>query len=149
MMAEARTVVIVEDEFLIAQDLARLCRQIGVEVLGTAAKAEAATALIEESRPTHVLMDVRLQGKRDGVEVAQAAHDHYPQMKIIFVTGSNEPPTMARIREDNPYRILIKPIRLDDLVEAFSCGGHPPPRRWLKAESVGPARAHSMPERFT
>lgn len=118
-MADSKTVVIVEDEFLIAQDLKGLCEQLGVQVLGVESKAGPALKTLEETQPDYVLMDVRLQGKRDGVDIANDIHAKRPDVKIIFITGSNEPPPIERIKSDNPYRILIKPISPNELREAF------------------------------
>lgn len=64
-------------------------------------------------------MDVRLGGKRDGVDVAMAIHTINPDIKIVFVTGSSEPPTIDRINMDHPHRILIKPISPGDLADAL------------------------------
>ncbi|MBB4657816.1 response regulator [Parvularcula dongshanensis] len=118
-MSEAKTVVIVEDEFLIANYLDGLCKQMSVEVLGLAAKADEALSLISETKPQYILMDVRLQGRRDGVDVSNAVHAERPETRIVFITGSNEPPTLDRINTDDPFRVLIKPINPSELREAF------------------------------
>lgn len=115
-------VAIVEDEFLIAQDLAYLCEKLGMTVVGQAANFDTAVKLIEETVPDYVLMDVRLQGKRDGVNVALKVFETMPGIKIIYVTGSNEPPTLARIDEDHPYAVLIKPVGERDLAKVFGFG---------------------------
>ena len=39
---------------------------------------------------------------------------------MIFISGSNEPPTIARINEDHPAAILIKPVAPDDLRNALN-----------------------------
>lgn len=119
MADEKKTVVIVEDEFLIAMDLQTICHSLGVDVLGTASKPSEALELLSRTHPAYILMDVRLQGKRDGVDIANAVHAERPETRIIFITGSNEPPTLERINCDNPYRILIKPISPEQLREAF------------------------------
>ena len=119
-MPEAKKrVVIVEDDYLIADFLAQLCGDFGMEVVGKAFNAAEAMKVIEETTPDYILMDVRLQGKRDGVDIANAVHAKRPNVKIIFITGSNEPPTLDRIQEDDPYKILIKPIDPEELRAAF------------------------------
>jgi DNA-binding NarL/FixJ family response regulator len=119
MQSDQKTVVIVDDEFLIALDLKNTCERLGIRVLGTAANEPDAVELIERSEPEYVLMDVRIRGKRDGVEAAINVHEKLPSTKIIFITGSNEPPTLRRIQDDNPYRVLIKPVSEMELKEAF------------------------------
>ena len=54
-------------------------------------------------------MDMRLRGKKDGVDAALAIHDLVGS-KVIFITGSREPATMARIQLDHPSAVLFKPI---------------------------------------
>ncbi|MDT0684154.1 response regulator [Roseicyclus sp. F158] len=114
------TIVIVEDDFLIAEDLRGMCEEFGASVLGMAHAADEAFAVIEKAKPQYVLMDVRLGGKRDGVDIAQQVYDAMPETKLIFITGSNEPPTIERIKQDHPFRILIKPISPRELSEAIT-----------------------------
>ena len=104
-----RTVLVVEDEFLIAQGLQMQVEEMGVPVCGTASTAAAAIAMAEAHRPAVVLMDVRLDGARDGVDAALAIHEAVGA-KIIFITGSREESTQARIAMDHPSAILFKPI---------------------------------------
>lgn len=114
-MSEARRAVIVEDEQLIVVYLSDLCELYDVEVVGTSDNGEDAIRTIRETRPDFVLMDVRLNGEMDGVDVAKTVYDEQNPMKIVYITGSNEPPTIAKIKTDHPYKILIKPVLPDDL----------------------------------
>ena len=118
-MNDLKRAVIVEDDFLISEYLSQLCRELGVGVVGTAMEADGALHLIREEAPGYVLMDVRLGAGKDGVDVANMVHQDLPDTKIIFITGSNEPVTLARIDSDHPFRVLIKPINRDHLREAF------------------------------
>lgn len=119
-MSDRGRVAIVEDDFLIAEYLRDICEEeLGLDVVGMAHDADDARTMLEQTRPEWVLMDVRLGGSRDGVDVAHEFHALMPGGKVIFVTGSNEPPTINRINADNPHRILIKPISPEDLAAAF------------------------------
>jgi DNA-binding NarL/FixJ family response regulator len=118
-MSEVPNVIIVEDEILIAEDLRLMCEDFGAHVLEMRHTATGTAERIIELQPDYVLMDVRLGGRRDGVNVAQDVHDHTPGVKVIFITGSNEPPTIRRIENDHPHRILIKPISPHQLREAL------------------------------
>jgi len=118
-MSRSPRVVILEDDYLIAEDLRALSEEFGAEVLDVFYKAQGAAENILQLNPDFVLMDVRLGGKRDGVDVAQAIHDRTETIRVIFITGSNEPPTIKRINEDHPHRILIKPISPAQLQEAL------------------------------
>lgn len=104
-----RLVLVVDDEFLIAQGLRLQVEDLDMEVCATAASADEAVALALAYRPELVLMDMRLQGEKDGVDAALAIHDTVGS-KVIFITGSREPATLERIQMDHPAGVLFKPI---------------------------------------
>ena len=110
VMSDLQTcVLVVDDEFLIAQGLCLQVEDMGLPVCATAATAEEAVAAALEHRPMVVLMDVRLQGELDGVDAALAIHERVGS-KLIFVTGSREPATLDRIGLDHPSAVLFKPV---------------------------------------
>jgi two-component system, response regulator PdtaR len=117
-------VLVVEDEYLIAEGLCLQLEDIGLTVCGVAATVENAVAMAETHRPFIVLMDVRLRGDGDGVDAALAIHEKVGS-KVIFVTGSREPATLSRIQQDHPAGILFKPLfgrQLQTAVEqALAC----------------------------
>lgn len=102
-------VLVVEDEFLIAASLSMQVEDLGLAVCGTADTARGAIEMAMQHRPRVILMDMRLKGQEDGVDAALAIHQAVGS-KVIFITGSREPATMARIQEDHPAAVLFKPI---------------------------------------
>ena len=111
-------VLIVEDQFFASEFLRIWAETYGFEVCGIATSADSAIELAKEHSPTHVLMDVRLDGAKDGVDAAnaiQAAID----TRIIYCTGSSETSTVKRINTDHPFEILFKPIDPQLLGEAL------------------------------
>ena len=103
------SILIVDDEFIISESLGLQVEEMGFEVCGTAATAQTAVELAKAHRPDVVLMDVRLKGPEDGVDAALEIHRTVGS-KVIFITGSREPATMARIQLDHPAGVLFKPI---------------------------------------
>lgn len=103
------SVLVVDDEFLIAQGLCMQVEGMGLRICGTAATADEAIALSREHHPTIVLMDMRLQGEKDGVDAALAIHEE-GDAKVIFVTGSREQATIDRINRGRPAGLLFKPV---------------------------------------
>lgn len=123
-----RTVLVVEDEAIIAEVWSIYIEMMGLEVCGFAATAEAAVALAEKHRPAIILMDVRLIGKKDGVDAALAINESVGS-KIIFTTGSKERETMERIQLAHPIAVLIKPISERVLISTVAAAldpGDPP-----------------------
>lgn len=118
-MHNDKTAVIVEDDFLIADDLRMMCEEAGVTVMDVLGKAKGAVERIVGLAPTYLLIDVRLGRHGDGIAVADAVHSEHPSTKLVFVTASSEPPTLDRINAEEPHRVLIKPISGADLREAL------------------------------
>jgi CheY-like chemotaxis protein len=102
-------VLVVDDEVLIADLWCMTLEDMGLAVCGIAATAETAIAMARQHRPKVVLMDMRLRGALDGVDAALAIHDTVGS-KVIFITGSREPSTAARIQLDHPTAVLFKPV---------------------------------------
>lgn len=82
-------VLIIEDEQIIAADIARIVEEMGHHVVGTAARQERSVELAEQLKPGLVLADIKLDGNGDGIAAAQAILEDY-QVPIVFVTGYPE-----------------------------------------------------------
>lgn len=113
------SVLVVDDEFLIAELLVTMVEDMGLTVCGSAATAAEAKSLASEHRPELVLMDVRLRGPEDGIDAARHIH-HTVGSRVIFITGSREPETVARIERDQPAGVLFKPITFEQLRQAVT-----------------------------
>jgi DNA-binding NarL/FixJ family response regulator len=111
-------VLIVEDQFLASEFLRIWTEAYGFEVCGVATSADSAIALAKQHNPTHVLMDVRLDGAKDGVDAAFAIQAAI-NTRIIYCTGSSETSTVKRINTDHPFEVLFKPIDHQLLGEAL------------------------------
>ena len=113
-MLHPNRVLIVDDEFIITETLRIYVEDMGLEVCGTAATADGALEMARAHHPYLVLMDVRLQGERDGI---QASEDICEQVgsKVIFITGSREPATLERIENQHPAAVLFKPVSAGQL----------------------------------
>ena len=114
-----RRAVVVDDELLVALYLEDVLADLDWTVCGTAATADGAVATVLAQRPELVLMDVRLKGGGDGVDAANRIRS-YHDCAIIFVTGSSEPETLARIQRVRGATVLIKPIMADQLRRAIA-----------------------------
>jgi CheY-like chemotaxis protein len=117
-------ILVVEDEFLIADLFAHEIEAMGRKVCGIADTAQKAIALAREHRPAVVLMDVRLKGIEDGVDASIAIHSAVGS-KIIFVTGSREPANLKRIELDHAAAVLFKPLRGYQLQAAIEAATSP------------------------
>jgi DNA-binding response OmpR family regulator len=107
-------ILIVEDESLVALDLAETVRSYGFEVTGICADGAQAVRQAGMSHPDVILMDIRLQGERDGVETAEQICNHYRPL-LIFLTAFSDTPHIERATALQPLGYLIKPVNPREL----------------------------------
>ena len=108
------TILIVEDEAIVALDLRLQLQELGYQVVGVAASGEQALALAERLSPQLVLMDVRLQGPMDGIATAQALQSRH-RMPLIYLTSHSDTDTVQRAARTGPYGYLTKPYQIKEL----------------------------------
>ena len=109
-----KTILIVEDEAIVAEDLAGKLRHLGYDIIGIVASGEAAMAAADPVPPDLVLMDIRLEGAMDGVDAAQAIvrrHD----VPVIYLTAHSDPATLARAKLTGPFGYILKPFEEREL----------------------------------
>jgi DNA-binding NarL/FixJ family response regulator len=103
-----RSVLVVEDEALIAMDLACSLEALGYKVLGPASNGEDARRIAAEQNPDLLLMDVTIQGKDDGIDTARAITRAHPT-RVVFLTAHTDLVTRRRAEMLSPQAFLSKP----------------------------------------
>lgn len=107
-------VLIVEDELLIAEDLAAWLEDYGFEVTGIASTGNQAFLLYKKNKPDVMLIDIELDGEMDGVELAHMINQTRP-IPFIFLSGNFDPVTLARVKHTNPSNFIVKPFEEQQL----------------------------------
>jgi DNA-binding response OmpR family regulator len=119
-LPRSRRALIVEDEFLIALDLEETMFKIGFDVCALAASASKARSLAMREQPDVVLVDVCLEGGREGIEIARWLRE-VCQVPVVFVTAHSDEETIERIHERVPgVPILPKPVFRATLANAVA-----------------------------
>jgi signal transduction histidine kinase len=113
-----RTVVIVEDEALVAIDLAARLTRVGLQVVGVEADGDAAITLIHRTMPDIVLLDVQLASSTNGFDVARAVTHAGPA--VIYLTASADDLTISKASATNPAGYIIKPFDERSVIAAIS-----------------------------
>ena len=113
-IADYSTVLIVEDEQLVALDMESSLEKLGYVVAGIAITGEQALEIAEERRPDLVLMDIRLPGEVDGIAAAALIRDRW-DIPVIFVTAFSGEEVIVRAKAAGPYGFLTKPFRTEEL----------------------------------
>jgi PAS domain S-box-containing protein len=108
------SLLIVEDEAIVAADLTGKLGRLGYEVLGIAARGEQAVELALSLRPQVVLMDISLAGAMDGIEAADAIRGRL-DVPVIYLTAHSDPATLARAKLTVPFGYILKPFEQREL----------------------------------
>jgi two-component system, cell cycle sensor histidine kinase and response regulator CckA len=108
------SILIVEDEGIVAKNLNSKLEQLGYEVAGTATSAEEAVEMALELRPQLILMDIQLSGQRDGIQAAEAIRAQY-DVPVIYLTAHSDPATLSRAKLTGPFGYILKPFEMRDL----------------------------------
>jgi DNA-binding LytR/AlgR family response regulator len=107
-------ILIVEDESLVAMDMADMLTRLGYEVLSPAYSYEEATTRLEEEKPDFVLADINLGGGKTGIDLAHLVRSKY-KLPLVFLTSYTDKETVAKAAATQPGGYLIKPFSQDEL----------------------------------
>ncbi len=111
---EARAILIVEDERIVAMDIQQTLNDLGYDAFSVASSADEAMACAAARRPELVLMDIRINGPRDGIEAAEALKRSF-DVPIVFLTAHADESTLQRAKSTAPHGYLLKPIKAAEL----------------------------------
>lgn len=114
MATEKINILIVEDESIVALDLATALHQDGYEVIGIADHAEAATRLFTAHAVDIVLMDIHLSGPKDGIDTVTDLMK-IRQTPVIYLTAFTDHATVQRVKHTYPAAFLAKPYQLSNV----------------------------------
>lgn len=119
----SRRVFLVEDEPIIASGIERKIEQLGYVVSGVVGSGEAAIREIEADPPDLVLMDIKLDGTLDGIEVA-ARIKQSRDIPVIFLTAYADEATLKRATKQDPFAYIVKPFTDRELYGAIEVTMH-------------------------
>ena len=108
----AKTVLVVEDERVVAKDLQHTLIRLGYRVPLTVASAEDAVRAVAHECPDIVLMDIRIRGELDGVEAAGILKKRF-DVPVVYLTAYADEETVSRAKATEPLGYLLKPVKLD------------------------------------
>src|SRR5918994_1649620 len=108
------SIMVVEDEQIVAKNIEESLRLMGYDVLGTHATSADCLRQASERRPDLVLMDVQLEGEMDGIQTAKLLRNRY-DLPVVFLTAYGDDDTLSRASEAEAYGYILKPFRASDL----------------------------------
>lgn len=107
-------VLLVEDDPMIAGELARRITAMGHTVTGTAASRDEMIDACELMLPDVVLMDIGIRGPVDGIVAAYELFERY-SLRVIYLTGDSDVSSMERAKATRPYAYLLKQVSAAEL----------------------------------
>jgi PAS domain S-box-containing protein len=102
-------ILVVEDESVVAMDIAATLRRLGYDVVDTVLSGAEAIEAAKILRPDLILMDIRIKGEMDGIEAAAEIH-RTRQVPIVFLTAHADLDTIERSKGAAPYGYVLKPF---------------------------------------
>lgn len=108
------TILVVEDQRLVAADLAMQLRGFGYKVVGLATSGPEAIKKARELTPSLVLMDIHLEGSMDGTEAARQIREQ-SDCAIVFLTAYSDVATLERAKLAEPGGYIVKPASSAEL----------------------------------
>lgn len=103
-------ILIVEDEMIIAEDMADALVNLGYEITGIVGAGNQAIEQAATTHPDIVLMDINLQGEIDGVDAAERIRINQ-QIPVVFLTAYADQQTIERAKATEPFAYLLKPFQ--------------------------------------
>ena len=106
-------ILLVEDDWIIAKEMAYSLQDFGFEVVGPFDTGEEALASLPLIKPDIVLLDIGLSGEFTGLEVARRLKE--AKVPFIFITALADAETIQQAKLSEPYAYLVKPVKPESL----------------------------------
>jgi len=119
----AARILIVEDEGIIAENIASRLLKNGYRVAGIAESSEEALASIPDSKPDLVLMDIHIKGALDGIETTRKLRELF-DIPVIYLTAHSDSQTVDRAKTTGGFGFLTKPIDHRTLATTIEMATH-------------------------
>jgi len=107
-------ILIVEDEFIVANDLKIMLQKAGYQVVGIASSVVQARKLIEDKKPEWILLDIMLKGDLTGIDLAWELREM--NLPFLYISANTNQSTLEAVKATHPYGFMVKPFRERDLM---------------------------------
>lgn len=114
VMKHGTSILVVEDEIIIAEDIQRKLKKMGYDVTAIVSSGEEAIKKVNENIPDLILMDIVIYGEMDGIETAGQIHSLF-DIPVVYLTAYADEKTIERAKITEPFGYLIKPFKEREL----------------------------------
>lgn len=112
-------ILVVEDERLIAFMISRYLTDLGHHVVACVPSGESALEFLRNNQVDFIFLDIRLEGKLDGIETAELIRETSP-VPVAFSSAYVDETTRRRAEAVRPVTIIKKPLKREDLALALA-----------------------------
>lgn len=119
---KALKIYIVEDEPLIVATITSALQKQGFSVLGDTDEFDEALKSIDKTLPDLVLVDIQLEGPKDGVDLARELDERC--IPYLYLTSQTDPETIKRVKETQPLGYIVKPFTENGLRSNIELAWH-------------------------
>ena len=122
---DIRKVLIVEDDKMLCTIFEMFLKEIGHEIVGITKTGDEAIEICAAQEPDVVLMDIHLEGEKDGIETSKIIGEKF-DIPVIYITGDSEKLTVKKSVLQNTYGYMVKPLYKKNLeiTLEFACMKH-------------------------
>ncbi|PSG89430.1 LytR/AlgR family response regulator transcription factor [Aurantibacter aestuarii] len=115
-MVFSKKILIVEDEIMISDFIFKMLNNSGFTNVKVANNSEDALFTINNFKPEILLLDINVEGKDSGIELAKQKNI---EANVIYITAQNDNATIQKAIATNPITYLTKPLKKTDLLAAI------------------------------
>lgn len=113
------SILIVEDEALIAEDIKEICELAGYEVTSICYKAGQALIALEKQNFDLALLDVNLEDQLTGIDIAKYIIEKRKNIPCIFLTSYSDSKTLNDAKDAMPMGYIVKPFNKAQLISTI------------------------------
>lgn len=122
-LSDKKSILIIEDEVIIAEEIKVRLTELGYHVMGPIGKSDQAIDFLSFQNPDLVLCDINIKGDKDGIEVAELIRKK-KNIPFVFLTSLADRSTIERAKAALPYGYIVKPFDERDLLSGIEIGLH-------------------------
>lgn len=115
------SILVVEDEPLIAEDICDTLQEAGYGIAGIAHNANDAMRILKNNAPALALLDINIDGEIDGLMLAGIINEKF-KIPFIFLTSYTDPGTLKKVAELKASGFIVKPFNEKELTTNIALG---------------------------
>jgi two-component system, NtrC family, response regulator HydG len=121
-MGMKEKILIVEDQFIEANNLQMILERAGYRVCEVARSVPMALKIVDRERPDLVLLDIFLRGPLTGIDLARTLRER--NIAFVFLSANSNKQTLDAAKATRPYGFLVKPFREKDVLVMLEIAHH-------------------------